>query len=513
MVIIMVKKEIVMLLDEVWYGLCVDHGQMMPMTKETTYEICLDPNPTVNQFNTVLFSNKGRYIWSDRGFHFKTDKGIITITSTKAAIVLSDGHTNLRGAFLDASKNHFPPNGVVPPSEFFAEPQFNTWIELLHEQTEENILAYANAIKQQGYPAALLMIDACWHEYHGSWKFHAAKFNDPKKMVDKLHQMGFKVMLWTCPFVSPDSLVYGELEKMGCLVKNADGTIAIKKWWYGHSAVLDLTNPKAVEWYHAENKMLMDDYGIDGFKFDAGDAYFYSDADLTFAPTDANGQCKLWGEIGARYEYNEYRAAFQSAGLPLVQRLGDKGHFWGRGGMAALTPNTLLQGLLGYSFTCPDMIGGGESGSFQANSDKLDEELFIRYAQCAALMPMMQFSAAPWRVLSERGNSLCREAAKLHVKFSEYILKIAEESAKTGEPIVRYMEYEFPNEGLCSILDQFMLGSDILVAPVCQKGIEKRSVVLPKGRWEYVTGDIFDGGKAVEVEAPIDVLPYFRKIG
>ena len=53
------------------------------------------------------------------------------------------------------------------------------------------------------------------------------------------------------------------------------------------------------------------------------------------------------------------------------------------------------------SYTCPDMIGGGEYLNFLENSSNLDEELFVRYAQCAALMPMMQFSAAPWRVLSK----------------------------------------------------------------------------------------------------------------
>lgn len=85
--------------------------------------------------------------------------------------------------------------------------------------------------------------------------------------------------------------------------------------------------------------------------------------------------------------------------------------------MAALIPNTIMHGLLGYPFSCPDMIGGGQCADFQNNSVTLDEELFVRYAQCAALTPMMQFSAAPWRVLSRENADLCRRAADIRSRL------------------------------------------------------------------------------------------------
>ena len=72
-------------------------------------------------------------------------------------------------------------------------------------------------------------------------------------------------------------------------------------------------------------------------------------------------------------------------------------------------PSVLAQGIIGAHYTCPDMIGGGDYTDFSYERMKnLDSELFVRYAQNAALMPTMQFSAAPWRVLGEKENKICQ---------------------------------------------------------------------------------------------------------
>ena len=172
----------------------------------------------------------------------------------------------------------------------------------------------------------------------------------------------------------------------------------------------------------------------------------------------------------------------------------------------------LSAGLIGYAYTCPDMIGGGEVNSFaDIDRTKLDQRLIVRYAQVSALMPMMQFSLAPWRVLDKKHLDLCRDAALLHTKFAGYILELARHSAKTAEPIVRAMEYQFPNEGLADVVDQFMLGDKYLVAPVVTKE-DFRTVRLPKGKWRDELGNVFDGGRTVKIDAPIERLPYFTRI-
>ena len=157
------------------------------------------------------------------------------------------------------------------------------------------------------------------------------------------------------------------------------------------------------------------------------------------------------------------------------------------------------------------MIGGG-SWAYTVQADfKCDEELFVRMAQCSALFPMMQFSWAPWRMLGQEAQQLCLDAAKLHAKFADKIVGLVKQTPKTGEPILRSMEYCYPHKGYEKVNDQFLLGDDILVCPVLKKGEYTRKVLLPEGKWEYCNGAIYDGGKEIEVEAPISILPYFLK--
>ena len=111
-----------------------------------------------------------------------------------------------------------------------------------------------------------------------------------------------------------------------------------------------------------------------------------------------NVHAELFAKIGLAYPLNEYRATWKMGGQPLAQRLRDKGHTWDD--LQLLIPNLLLQGIMGYPFTCPDMIGGGEMGSF-INLKDINQDLIVRSAQVHALMPMMQFSVAPWRILDK----------------------------------------------------------------------------------------------------------------
>jgi alpha-glucosidase len=84
-------------------------------------------------------------------------------------------------------------------------------------------------------------------------------------------------------------------------------------------------------------------------------------------------------------------------------------------------------------------------------------------------------------------------------------------AAITGEPILRSMEYSYPHCGFEKITDQFLLGEELLVAPVIEQGATERSVVLPEGKWYYLGKEVLDGGKTVVVNAPLGVLPYFTK--
>ena len=248
-------------------------------------------------------------------------------------------------------------------------------------------------------------------------------------------------------------------------------------------------------------------YGINGFKFDGGDMEYYPPNVLSYKKVTPNEQCELWGTFGTYYPLNEYRAMWKRGGQPLVERLRDKRHNWED--VQKLIPHIIAAGLLGYQFTCPDMIGGGEYGSF-IGRDKLDQELVVRSAQISALMPMMQFSVAPWRVLDKEYLNAVKKAVEIRMKFTPYIIQLVKESANSGEPIVRSLEYEFPNQGFESVKDQFMLGK-YMIAPMVEKAY-KRKVIFPNGIWIGDDGKRINGPVITEIEVPIGRLPVFEHL-
>ena len=515
------KLTVKMLAGEFWWGGSSAKSYELPLTSESEYEI--DMYNGYNQTMPLYLSSMGRYMWSEKPMKVKVSGGVFDIMS-ESDIILREAGSTLREAYLAASQAHFPFSGKVPPLKFFETAQYNTWMEFDYNQNQEGILKYAHAIVDNGYEPGVLMIDEGWHTRYGLWEFDLAKFPDPKGMVDELHSLGFKVMLWVVPLVTSDgrdfilacdktrtSLVGGGGDKEYFL-RTDSGEVAIVPWWNGFSAILNMCREDDREFLDKKLQRLMKDYGVDGFKFDGGNISMYNPERVINGKQTKYSADELniaWNEFGARYEYHEYKDTYKGGGKPVIQRIQDRNHSWVKNGLITIMPAALSQGLLGHPFICPDMVGGGE-WSFNYKPDfKCDEELFVRMAQCSALFPMIQFSWAPWRMLGEEAQKNCLAAARLHVKFLDYITSLVKESATSGEPIVRHMEYVYPHSGYERINDQFLLGSEILVAPVVEQGAVTRRVVLPEGSWLYLSRESMIGGTVVEVPAPIDVLPYF----
>ncbi|QNK57247.1 glycoside hydrolase family 31 protein [Paenibacillus sp. PAMC21692] len=507
------ELRIRLLEGEVWWGGDITYGNEMPFGRETI-EVDLTVRIRSNQAAPLLVSNKGRYVWADKPIRFRFEGGLLTVYCESGEPILRELGGTLRQALRSAAAEHFPPTGKLPDKRFFTVPQYNLWIELQYEPTQEKTLRYAEAVLANGLPPGVIMIDDNWMEDYGVWRFRTDRFPDPKAMTDRLHELGFQVMLWTCPFVSPDNAAnFRSLENKGFLLRDERGETAIRRWWNGYSAVLDCTNSSAVEWYQRELQKLIDMYGIDGFKFDAGDPDYYRESDQSATPMHPNGHCEAWAAVGLGYTFNEYRACWKMGGQPLVQRLCDRQHSWDLDGLGSLIPNGLAQGLSGYAYICPDMIGGGQIGDVENNpSFRIDQELFVRYAQCSALFPMMQFSTAPWRVLDREHLAHCIEAAKLHAALGDTFLELAKHAAATGEPILRHMAYVFPEVGFEGIIDQFMVGDTLLAAPVVEKGARSRKIHFPAGEWLGDDGSKVFGPCVLEVNAPLSRLPHYRLI-
>lgn len=505
--------------NELWWGGTSVDGQKCPFNAKTNIERDFNINCS-NQTMPMFLSSQGRCIWSDNPFKVKISNGKFEIIGDE--VVCEKLGCTLKEAYVGAMNKYFPPSGEHIPNEFFKTAQYNTWMEFTYYQNQDDILNYARKIIENGFAPGIFIIDEGWQKEYGDWDFDPLKFSAPKKMVDKLHEMGFTVMLWVVPNVRPDGLNYVKNVTEGfnpkhyndIFLRNTNGDVAVTKWWNGNSAALDFTKECDCEFLDTQLQKLMKDYDIDGFKFDGGTVNMYSSAScINQKPNSdftAHERNIAWNDFGTKYKFHEYKDTFKGGGKRTVQRIRDKLHTWDGEGLADLIPCAILQGILGHPFVCPDMIGGGE-WTIRAHKQKIDEELFVRMAQCSALFPMMQFSWAPWEAVSKENLEIVKAAAKLHIEFADRIIDLIDKTYETGEPILRNLEYNYPHKGYGEITDIFMLGTEILVAPVLKKSETEREIPLPEGKWEYVDGNVFDGGKTIKIPVTLKSVPYFIK--
>jgi alpha-glucosidase (family GH31 glycosyl hydrolase) len=506
------RLELALLARERWWGGAVADGQAMPMgaaphrrNLATSAGFLDDDTAGPNQSAPLLVSSRGRYVWSESPFEFAFD-GTGRLEVAGSGLVLGRGEPTLGGAFRAAAA-HFPAAGRTVAPAMIAAPQYNTWIEMPYRPTQDAVLAYVRGLLDAGFPPGPVMIDDQWSVDYGSWRFDRARFPDPTAMVETLHSWGCTVMLWLVPFVSPDSESFRTLEAGGSLVRRPDGSPAVRRWWNGDGAVLDLTSPEALRWLRARLDALVDEHGVDGFKFDGGDLRDHRSDDVTVGGTGPVGQCEAWARVGLGYEFNEFRACWKMGGQPLAQRLHDKPPAWGRGGLGSLIPEGIAQGLIGHPYICPDMVGGGDLSAFADRP--LDQQLFVRYAQCAALFPMMQFSLSPWRVLDGGHLAAVLAAVDLHQELVPEIVALARHAARTGEPILRPLAYAHP--GYEDVSDQFLLGSDLLCAPVLAQDAVSRRAVVPPGRWRGADGRTLEGPTEVDLPVTLESIPLWRR--
>ena len=514
-------SEIPLLPGERWWGGGGGDGQNQPYGAADSGRIDLRTHG--NTSSPLLVSSAGRYVWSEKPFGYEFRGGVLLLDSDFGEIAPVRAGATLREAYLAVAKAHMRLGGPTPPDLFFTLPQWNNWIELfLGGMNQKAADDYTEELAASGFPCGIYMMDGGWLSHQGSYEFYAPDYPDPHGLFDRINSHGWTPLIWTAHFVSPDSREYKRLrhhEKLNGLdylahrARPGSTEAAVVRWWSGISAVYDLTKPVANAYYAKTLKDFAAKYGIRGFKFDAGDpAMFVEDcrfADESALPVDYT---RLYAELAAReFPYHEIRVSWKCGGLPLVTRLNDLAHAWtGNRGQDRAIPQVVAAGLLGCPYLVADMVGGGLEVSFVGR--KVDETLFLRSAAMQALMPMMQFSPAPWRHLSERGVAICRAFADLHVQFAPYILELARNAAATGEPIVRAMEYEFPHQGFNRPVQQFMLGGRWLVAPVITPDGAK-DVELPAGRWRDDLGAVHQGPASLHLEdVPLDRLPRYERL-
>ena len=528
-------RTVIMEKGENWWGAANYFGTNMPFTAKTSLKIDIRSRNYSNQCASMMISDRGRVIWSEAQSLITVEDGKITMDADSPVIVEAAAEKTLAGAYRHAMRRFFAPTGQSPDPLFFTAPQLNTWIELTYNQNQKDILAYAKSMLTRGVPPGVLMIDDTWQAGYGDWRFEPSRFPDPKAMIGELHAMGYKVMLWMCPYVGMDlptfrriawgrnpADVHGYPMKGGFLNELSprapgEGEYEIKErpkacgWWNGYSAFLDFSHPNANARFTETLDGLVRDFGVDGFKLDGADLGAYNLSDRSANDPKAtsgslnNGYC----EYAVKYPFSEIRNTWRFQLKPVVVRLHDKMHEWPA--LDRIVADMIAAGLLGHPFICPDMVGGGDWIAFIPGSP-FDPELFIRSAQVHALCPMMQISASPWRVLDAKHQAIFSDIVALRQKFAAKFAALAKKAGEDGEPILRSLEYNYPGQGYAAVIDQFMMGEELMVAPVLAKGALSRKVVLPPGRWRGDDGKTFDGPVTITVETPLARLPHFTAV-
>ncbi len=454
------------------------------------------------------FANDGRGAFHERPF---LDNG------------LGDGLFTFKGNALDL-KFSFSENAIeaykiligyfghpseTPPEDLFTNPTWTTWARYKTAINQDVVLHYADDIIAHDYPFNVLEIDDRWQVHYGDLEFDPQRFPSPRAMIDELHAKGFKVTAWVIPFLDPQSHAFAEGAKNGWLVCTADGSPYLVPWWQGCGGLLDVTDPSALDWFFGRLKQLQVQTGLDGFKFDAGEACFLPADALTNQKLDPNEYTHIYVEaVVKHHRLTEVRSGWRNQTAPIFFRQWDKTTSWGLdNGLHSVLTGILALGLGGYPFILPDMVGGNEY------EEKADAEMMIRWTQLNALLPAVQFSLPPWEYGAESAD-ICRRYTNLHVEFAPKIITLANETVRTGMPIIRPVFWLAPgDERALACDDEFLLGDDILVAPVVSPGQRARDIYLPPGQWrDHWTRELFTGAVAIkEYPAPLDVLPFFER--
>ncbi len=400
---------------------------------------------------------------------------------------------------------------TVPDIHHLTLPIWTTWARYKTDISQARVLEYADDIRKAGFPLGTLEIDDRWQAAYGDLSFDAGLFPDPGAMIDQLHADGVQVTAWVMPFIAPNAACAAEAIEHQYLIQTPSGDPYQIMWWQGPGYLIDVSNPVALEWFRVRLEQLKAATGLDGYKFDAGEA--------CYLPPDARAMTVMDGNeynhryikfLGEHFPSSDVRSGWRNQKAPLLFREWDKFSLWGLdNGLQSVLSQAITLGLIGYPFVLADMIGGNEYGD-----ERTDAEMMIRWTQANALLPMIQFSVAPWD-FNEEVSDLCRRAADLHVEFGAEFERVARESAETGYPMIRALAWQYGKDPETeAIWDEFLLGDRWLVAPVVSMGVRERDVYLPEGQWRLAdTGEEFEGQHWLRnIPVPLERLLYFERI-
>ena len=436
--------------------------------------------------------------------------------------------------------------GATGKSPMMPEYGLGFWQCKLRYYNQEQVLRIAREYKERGITPDVLIIDYYHWPRCGDWRFDPEYFPDPEAMVKELREMGIETMVSVWPQVDVRSENFEEMKQKGLLLKSNMG-VDVQMIFHGNNLFLDATNPRTRKYVWEKLKKNYADMGIRTFWLDEAEPEFGTyDFDLY---TSSAGPMARTGNIYpreyARLVYEGQQEMGQRDVVNLIrcawagsQRYGAL--VWSGDIMSTYEDFRrqicagLHMGICGIPWWTTD-IGGFHGGNIE---DSGFRELLVRWFQFGTFCPVMRLhgSRQPHQPIVNRAGeerectgadneiwSFGEEAYPILVKFigirermRDYTREVMRQAHEKGSPVMRTLFYEFPEDKECwDITDAYLYGPDILVAPVCHEGAEGRRVYLPQGAsWTHAgTGEVYEGGVWLDVEAPLETVPLFLRDG
>lgn len=447
---------------------------------------------------------------------------------------------------------------------------FGPWMSSNGWNTQKEALEQVSRMNELSIPATVMVLEA-WSDEETFYIWNDAKYTpksdgsfltyddftfseegkwpDPKEFTNTLKDNGLKLILWQIPVVKYEAGSHGEQLDLdtkyaidhNLCVQNADGSpYRITEMWFHNSLIPDFTNPETVKWWFDKRRYLLTELGVSGFKTDGGEFLFDESASLFDGRTieeSHNEYPNLY--IGAYHEFMNKtlgenqgvtfsRAGFTGAGKYPIHWAGDQISNFSelKGQLVA----GLSIGLSGVPFWGFDI--GGFAGQFPSS------ELYLRSSAFAAFAPIMQFHSeprygqyymternhwnndrSPWNMAIANQDQTIIEVyrlfANLRMNLLPYLWMEAKHCTATSRPMMAHLIYDYPEEPeVINIEDEYMLGRDLLVAPVITEGATGRELWLPSGTWfDFWTGNKVLGGVRITYDCDLNKIPVFVREG
>lgn len=407
------------------------------------------------------------------------------------------GFVNIKDAavhFLSGSNEiSYPPR--PPHLDMFKYPIWSTRVKYQNNINQTELVKYLDDILSQGFKISNFEIGDGYSTNYGMLDFNNTKFPNITSFT-RSYQVTSKnvnVTVWVHPFVDYKAGDFAEgLDLSVFYPGGLSRTEALVRWWNGVAAVINFEDEHAKNWFRKRLQAFQKESKFQSFVFDAGEANYLPECLYDPSPKTSGSFTAQYAQFAASFGSRVVaRVGHFTQDQSLMIRMVDKYSTWGsKNGLHSVIIHTLSMGMMGYPFVLADVIGGNGHTDDGTNGGTVGLELYVRWMQLVTFLPSMQFSIPPWDYENESNETFnitehAKELVDLHARLvDEYISKLAKDVSQNGNPIIRPLWWIAPDDlQAINNNDQFLIGNDVMVAPIIEPGARERMVYFPEGTW------------------------------